>query len=177
MAAKAPGLRPISTTSPEARCVRAWARPGSAKPVRPSASMTTPPSVSPMRAALKRLTRGRLASASASRLNAMTAPAKAAAPEKRPRRSIVLVAIETVEPQCDANIAGKRLGNFRLRRLDRGARRIDARTTFRIGRRLAQIRRHRVNGFGGIGEQHVDLGPMARRRDIREGLGHRLRRR
>src|SRR2546430_8279959 len=141
MAANAPGLRPISTTSPEARRVKAWARAGSAKPVRPSASMTTPPSVSAMRAALRRLTRGGFASARAPRLNAMTAPASAAAPEKRPRRSIVLIAIETVEPQCDAHIAGQRLGNLGLRRLDRDARRIDARPTFRIGRRLAHIRR------------------------------------
>src|SRR5438874_13695166 len=176
MAANAPGLRPTSATSPEASCVKAWARPGSAKPVRPSASMTTPPSVSAMRAALRRLTPGRFASARAPCLKAIAAPAKAAAPEKRPRRSIVLVAIETVEPQCDTNIAGKRLGNLGLRRLDRGARRIDARTTFRIGRRLAHIRRRCVDGLGGIGEQRFDFGPMRRRRDLHQRLGHALRR-
>src|SRR6185436_14443146 len=83
-----------------------------------------------------------------------------AAPAKKPRRLMRSVAIETVEPQSDADIARQRVGNFRLHRLYRNARGFDAWPPLRIGGGFSEIGRRSIHGFDGCGEQAIQFGAM-----------------
>src|SRR5215218_577966 len=88
----------------------ACARAGSAKLRNPSSQTSAPPSAPSTRAAVSSVTPGNPGAASAPRRESTTEPPTRAAkaPENRPRLSILRsIAIETVEPQGDAEIGGQ----------------------------------------------------------------------